>query len=95
MSSDEDSVTVQILRSIRDEIVKLRGDTNERIDRTNERLDLLAEGQIRLATEMHELRLEVEKNGRRFDHFLETAGSSVRDLQDRVRRLEDTVYERS
>jgi uncharacterized coiled-coil DUF342 family protein len=128
--SDE-RLTQEILRSIRDEIVGLRkdtnerfGETNQRIDQTNERIDLLAQGQIRLATEVHdqlgalrgelksemaelrgevhELRDEVHehrgetvKQGRRFEHFLETAGETVRDLQARVKRLEDELFKRS
>ena len=94
-SGGDDSVTVQILRSIRDEVAK----TNERIDvlrvETTGRLDHLTEAHIRLATEVAglrgevvELRTVVTRNGERFEHFLDTEGNTVRDLRQRVERLE-------
>jgi hypothetical protein len=88
MADDTQDVTVEVLRSIRDEITGLRADTNARfaelrtetnasIAQTNARLDFLADGQVRLATEVaglrgevHDLRGVVEKNGQRFEHFL-------------------------
>ncbi|MCC7380850.1 MAG: hypothetical protein IT384_03420 [Deltaproteobacteria bacterium] len=70
MADGTENVTVQILREIRDELSRLRGDTNFRLEGlngrleelrsdTNARLDVLAQGQVRLATEMAGLRGEV------------------------------------
>ncbi|MCC7380919.1 MAG: hypothetical protein IT384_03770 [Deltaproteobacteria bacterium] len=54
---------MEILRAIRDELSRLRGDTNARLDElradTNTRLDFLSNGQARLATEIASLRGEV------------------------------------
>ncbi len=103
--AENDSVeplTVQILRTIRDEVAK----TNERLERlraetsselrqlrteTTGRLDHLAEGQIRIATEVVELRRSVEHQTARFEHFIQTDGNVARDLRTRVERLEEHV----
>ncbi|MEQ9502614.1 MAG: hypothetical protein RIT81_37430 [Deltaproteobacteria bacterium] len=97
-----DDVTPTLLREIRDAIVGLRSDTNARfaelhgrVDATNSRLDHLAEGQIRLATEVAglrgevgELRGSVHRLEHRFDRFLTTSGGRHRNLEHRVHRLE-------
>ena len=81
--------------ALRDEVGALRKDTNERFEETNERLqqtngridlsnsrlDLLAKGQARVANEVLTLR-------HRFEHFLATEDDVIRDLRDRVERLE-------
>jgi chromosome segregation ATPase len=70
MADDTQDLTVEVLRSIRDEITGLRADTNARfaelrtetnasIAQTNARLDFLADGQVRLATEVAGLRGDV------------------------------------
>jgi predicted nuclease with TOPRIM domain len=115
---DAEPLTVAILRSIRDEIHELRTDTKSEFGQlrtetksefqqlraeTSERLDHIATGQIRLATEFAglrgevvelkgevvELRSSVDRQTARFDHFLETDGNVVRDLKHRVERLEE------
>ena len=121
MSSDD--LTPSILRSIRDEIVGLRADTNarfgelhERVDATNARLDRLAEGQVRIATDVAEIKADVSdlkvdvadlkvdvsdlkvdvsdlrgsvsRLEHRFEGFIDTSGGRWRDLEGRVRRLE-------
>ena len=126
----DDDLTVGILRGIRDEIRAtnvhldaLRQDTNSRFEElrgdTNRRLDHLAEGQIRLTTEVTELKGDVSelkgdvselkgdvrelkgdvselgsriaKIDDRFEHFLVTGGTAVRDLTSRVARVERHV----
>ena len=114
--SSEESLTIEILRQIRDETAKTRTElgqriehleasTNERLSETNRRLDFLADGQVRLHTEvagLHgevaglrgevvELRGSVDRQGDRFEHFLHTQGDVIRDLKDRVGRIEDHV----
>ena len=90
------------VRGVRDEVGALRKDTNDRFEETNKRLDatndrletmnsrvdlsnsrldLLAKGQVRVANEVLTLR-------HRFEHFLATEGDVIRDLRDRVERLE-------
>lgn len=115
---DDEPLTVQVLRSIRDEIQQLRTETKSEFQQlrtetkaeiqqlrteTTDRLDHLATGQIRLATEVAGLRGEVvelrgevaglrgsvDRQIARFDHFLETDGNTVRDLRHRIERLED------
>jgi hypothetical protein len=107
---DTPSLTVKILTEIRDEIRTTNtrvAETNVRIDvlreETNARLDFLAEGQVRLATEVAGLRGEVvelrgevvelrgvvEKNGERFEHFLATEGDVIRDMKHRLHRVEE------
>jgi methyl-accepting chemotaxis protein len=91
-------LTVAILCSIRDEIAGLRADTNTRlgkiegrldelngrVDQTNSRLDHVCGGQIRTANEILTLRL-------RFEHFLASEGDVIRDLRDRMARIEAHV----
>lgn len=101
---EDEPLTVQVLRSIRDEIHALRretqaelrqlraetaGELRELRTETNGRLDHLAEGQIRIATEVVELRGSVEHQTTRFEHFIETEGNAVRDLRTRVERIEE------
>lgn len=99
-------LTVKILQEIRDEIRTtnskvdaLRQDTGRNLgdlrNDMNQRLDFLAEGQVRMRTEMTgvrgelaDLRSVVERNGERFEHFLATNGDIVRDLKGRVARVE-------
>lgn len=110
---NDEPLTVQVLRSIRDEIQQLRGETKAEFQEfractkteiqqfrteTTERLDHIAAGQIRIATEVVELRGEVvelrtsvERQTARFDHSLETDGNVVRDLKHRVEQLEEHV----
>lgn len=99
---DETNVTVAILRDIRDEIRgtntrvdSLREEMDQRLSQTNERLDFIADGQIRLRTEVTELRVVTEqlrgvaeRNGERFEHFLATEGDVIRDLKGRMTRVE-------
>ncbi len=90
---DDEPLTLQVLRSIRDEIHALRRETEAEFrhlrTETTGRLDHLAEGQIRVATEVVELRRSVERQTARFEHFIETDGNVVRDLRTRVERLEE------
>ncbi|MCC7380377.1 MAG: hypothetical protein IT384_01000 [Deltaproteobacteria bacterium] len=99
MVDETQSVTVEILRAIRDELSRLRGDvgelradTNARFEElrgdTNARLDFLTSGQVRVATEVAGLRTVVERNGERFEHFLATEGDIIRDLKTRMTRVE-------
>ncbi|MCC7380182.1 MAG: hypothetical protein IT384_00020 [Deltaproteobacteria bacterium] len=103
MTDETENVTVEILRAIRDELSRLRGDTNSRFEElradtnarldelrtdTNARLDFLTSGQVRLATEVAGLRTVVERNGERFEHFLATEGDIIRDLKTRMTRVE-------
>ena len=69
--------------------------TNERLNQTNERLDLLHEGQMRTATEVVRLAERVDVNTAeirqlrgRFEHFLDSEGAVVRNLQARMNRVE-------
>lgn len=74
----DDNLTIEILKSIRDE---LRG-TNLRVDDTNRRLDFLAEGQIRLTNEVHELRGDVQQ-----------LRGDVQELRGEVHELRGDVHE--
>ena len=96
--SSEESLTVEILRQIHGEVAMTRAEvakTNERLEHletsTNRRLDFLAEGQTRLHTEVVELRASVDRNGDRFEHFLHTNGDAIRDLRDRMGRVEKHI----
>ncbi len=67
--------------------------TNARLDQTNARLDRVAEGQIRMGTQLNERLVKVEEAvvglNSRIDHILTgPVGNSIRDLQERVRALE-------
>ena len=48
-------LTIEILKDIRAEMRSTREELSERIDGANKRLDLLAEGQLRLRTEVIEI----------------------------------------
>lgn len=74
MADGTENVTVQILREIRDELSRLRGDTNFRLEGLNGRLE--------------ELRGVVQRNGERFKHFLAAEGDIIRDLKTRMTRVE-------
>ena len=124
--SSEESLTVEILRQIRGEVVKtnerlehLETSVDNRLSETNRRLDFLAEGQTRLYTEVAglkgevgglrgevgglrgevgglrgevvELRASVDRNGDRFEHFLHTNGDAIRDLRERMGRVEEHI----
>ena len=72
--------------------------TNERLDTTNERLDAqgarldrLAEGQIRVATEVATLRGEVTKQGDRLENAILTGGQMFQGFRQRLDRLERHV----
>ena len=65
--------------------------TNERFERVEERLDRVVEGQIRMATA---LTAEIRHLGDRIDNvFLGPLGSTVRDHEERIQRLEKRVDE--
>ena len=107
------------LAAIKDSVDGLRADTNERLgrlevglERTNERLDLVVEGQVRTATEVvtltgrvdvltgrvdvltgrvDVLTGEVRTTRKRFEHFLATEGDAIRDLKERMTRVESVL----
>lgn len=77
----------------------LRAESKQQVDtlraEVTQRLDHLTEGQVRLATdvaglrgEVHDLRGEVTRQGDRLENAISTGGSVIRDLRDRVERLE-------
>ncbi|MEW5848499.1 MAG: hypothetical protein AB2A00_06775 [Myxococcota bacterium] len=80
--------------------------TNERLDQTNQRVDQLAQHQIRMSTQLAELTgvareslqltgmlvKEVNRLSDRVDHVLVgPLGSTVRDHEERIRRLEEKL----
>lgn len=98
----EDSITVEILRSIRDELREVRDETR----RNGERLDRVVQEQIRHATAMvgleagqralvdgvHAMTRELHGLNDRIDNVLTgPVGSTVRATSDRVDRLEARV----
>ncbi len=98
MSEDNGSIehlTLEILRSIRDEIVTLRIDTNERFESMDKRLERLVEASVRGFTEVNERLTEVNERldagNRRLDNILEFAGERYREHGQRIAALESRV----
>ncbi len=97
---DTTDLTIEILQGLRTDIQGLGKTLGDRIDQTNERLDRLAEGQIRMGTQINERldgingRLEsVESEVRSLNNRLDNVligplGNSVRDHEDRIRHIE-------
>jgi hypothetical protein len=67
------------------------GRLEERVERVEARLDHLAEGQIRMATAVT---AAIDRLGDRIDNVLVGAmGRTVRDHEERILKLEKSVYE--
>ena len=110
---EPEDLSVQILKQIREELVG----TNRRVDalraeatgqveslrtQVTQRLDHLAQGQVRIATEVsglrgevsglrgevQDLRADVTRQADRLENAIKTGGAVIRDLRDRVQRLE-------
>ncbi len=84
----QDSLTIQVLKQIRDEIRS----TNSRLDDTNRRLE---QGLGELKQEIVELRAETRRGfmliNARFENLRDRAGERDRELEKRVASLEDRV----
>jgi predicted KAP-like P-loop ATPase len=82
--------TIEILKSIRDEMRGMRADLNERIDQTNVRLDRVVQEQIRQATAIIELVHGQERHERileRHEQLLERHEQALVKLIDEVHGL--------
>ena len=82
--------TIEILKSIRDEMRGMRADLNERIDQTNVRLDRVVQEQIRQATAIIELVHGQERHERileRNEQLLERHEQALVKLIDEVHGL--------
>lgn len=91
MSNEMPNLSTKILIEIRDEMKATRRDLSERLDTTNERLDLVArrqtESEVRISTELVALGGAVERLtlAYRADRTLQ---ADMVDLKHRVSRLE-------
>jgi cob(I)alamin adenosyltransferase len=93
-ASDQADLTLDLLRSIRDEISGLRADTNAlrvelkvEIGATNERLDRVERGLLDLGKFMREL--DMAKYERFHTHHVEILEKDLEDVKARLRRLEE------
>jgi methyl-accepting chemotaxis protein len=98
-----DDVTVEILRQIRDGITSLQegfnsrldqtnsrlDQTNSRLDQTNSRLERVELGLRDLGDFMRQIALEQAKHERFHLQHVNVLEEDMRDLKDRVRRLEE------
>jgi predicted KAP-like P-loop ATPase len=87
---DPTDATIEILKSIRDEMRGMRADLNERIDQTNVRLDRVVQEQIRQATAIIELVHGQERHERileRHEQLLERHEQALVKLIDEVHGL--------
>lgn len=99
--SEAVDITIEILKSIRDEIrgTNARLDqTNERLDQTNERLDRLEvrvgrveQGLVDLGKFMRRLARDMEKYEKFHHHHVEVIEKDVEDLKARVRSVEERL----
>jgi len=117
---EPEDLSVQILKQIREELVgtnrrvdALRAEATEQVEslrtQVTQRLDHLAQGQVRIATEVsglrgevsglrgevsglrgevQDLRADVTRQADRLENAIKTGGAVIRDLRDRVQRLE-------
>jgi archaellum component FlaC len=88
-------LSIEILREIRDSIRDLRDDFNTRLDRTNARLDQtnarlerVEHGLNDLGHFMRQIALDQAKDERFHTHHVERLEDDVKDLKERVQRLE-------
>ena len=95
-------LSIEILREIRDSIRDLRDDfntrldqtntrldqTNTRLDQTNARLERVEHGLNDLGHFMRQIALDQAKHERFHTHHLERLEDDVKDLKERVQRLE-------
>jgi len=96
---EESSVTVELLRGIRDTVEgtnrrvdQLREENNEKFAETNRRLDFLAEGHTRLFTEVAELRGVTERNGKAIERngkAIERNGKAIERVERRLNNVID------
>lgn len=100
---DNADLTIEILQGLRSDIQALGqtlagriDETNARLEQANARLDRLAEGQVRLGTQLNERLLDVEAEVRRMNDRLDNVligpmGKTVREHEDRIKRIEQRL----
>jgi archaellum component FlaC len=88
-------LSIEVLREIRDSIRDLRDDfntrldqTNARLDQTNARLERVEHGLNDLGHFMRQIALDQAKHERFHTHHVERLEDDVKDLKERVQRLE-------
>ncbi|MFH0902388.1 MAG: hypothetical protein V2A73_17285 [Pseudomonadota bacterium] len=95
-SNGDHDLTIDILRSIRDEIVGMRADTNDRLERLEVRLEHLEvhtgrveQGVLDLGRFMKQIARDQAKHERFHLQHVSLLEKDVEDLKERVRKLEE------